>query len=121
MRQFELRRTLFGADITAQTTVLDEGVHVLLAGGDRSHVGAVALAQNGALLACPSFSGHREQVVAERWAIELSQVVGGCVTVACGIHYDNATREQIETILRTCDELLRETLAGLADGGRNEG
>ena len=34
MRQFELKRTLFGADITAQVTMLDEGVHVLLAGGE---------------------------------------------------------------------------------------
>lgn len=113
MRQFELKRTLFGADIIAQVTVLDEGVHVLLAGGERSHVGAVALAQNGERLACPSFPGHKEQAVAERWACLLSERTAGCVTAACGIHYDNATAEQISEILRVCDGLLDEMLAAV--------
>ena len=110
MRQFELKRTLFGADIVAQITVLDEGVHVLLAGGERSHVGAVALAQNGERLACPSFSGHKEQIICKRWALALSKTLGGCVTVACGIHYDHITPEKIQSVLDVCDKLLEETL-----------
>lgn len=114
MRQFELKRALFGADITAQVTLLDDGIHVLLTGGERSHVGAVALAQNGELLACPSFPGHREQVIAERWARALSRETRSCATVACGIHYNNATAEQISEILRICDGLLDEMLAAMA-------
>ena len=113
MRQFELKRTLFGADVTAQVTVLDEGIHVLLTGGERNHVGAVALAQNGELLACPSFPGHKERVVSEHWALALSREIGSCATVACGIHYDNATAEQISEILHICDGLLKETLAAI--------
>ena len=109
VRQFELRRTLFGADVTAQVTVLDEGVHVLLTGGERSHVGAAALAKDGALLACPAFPGHKEQVVCERWASVLSQATG-CATVCCGIHYDNAKPEQIKAVLCACEELLQGTL-----------
>ena len=110
MRQFELKRTLFGADITAQVSALDEGVHVLLAGGERSHVGAVALAQNGELLACPSFPGHKEQTVCERWALALSRETGACAAVACGIHYDHITPEGIQAVLDICDKLLEETL-----------
>ena len=94
MKPFELKCTLFGADIAAQVTVLDKGIHVLLAGGYRSHVGAVALAQGGELLTCPSFPGHKEQVIAERWARVLSRETESCATVACGIHHDNATTEQ---------------------------
>lgn len=122
VRQFERRCTLFGVDITAQVTILDNGVHVLLTGGERSHVGAVALAQNGELLACPSFSGHKERVVSERWALALSRKTRSCATVACGIHYDNATADQISEILHTCDGLLRETLAAMAErSNRDEG
>ena len=110
MRQFELKRTLFGADIVAQITVLDEGVHVLLAGGERSHVCALALAQSGERLACPSFPGHKEQAVAERWACLLSERTAGCVTAACGIHYDHITPEKIQSVLDVCDKLLEETL-----------
>lgn len=114
MRQFELKRTLFGADIIAQVTALDEGIHILLTGGERSHVGAAALARSGELLACPSFPGHKEQVICERWALALSRETGSFATVVCGVHYDNASSEQIKTILYVCDELLRETQAAIA-------
>lgn len=110
MRQFELRHTLFGADITAQVTLLDEGIHVLLIGGSRNHVGAVALAQNGKLLACPSFPGHKEQIICQRWAQAISKEVGGCAAVCCGIHYDHITSEKIQSVLDVCDKLLEETL-----------
>ena len=110
MKQFELKRTLFGADITAQASVLDEGVHVLLTGGECSHVGAVALAQNGELLACPSFPGHKEQVVCERWALALSRETGGGAVAACGIHYDGLGREQIAEVVGLTDDMLDELL-----------
>lgn len=110
MRQFELKRTLFGADITVQVTVLDEGVHVLLTGGECSHVGTVALAQNGELLACPYFPGHKEQVVCEHWALAMSREAESCVTVACGVHYGHITPEKIQAVLDICDKLLEETL-----------
>lgn len=110
MRQFELRRTLFGADITAQVTMLDDDIHVLLTGGERPHVGAAALAQTGELTGCLSFPGHKEQVVCEQWARSLSEYTGGCATVACGIHYDHLAPERIQAVLDICDKLLDETL-----------
>ncbi len=113
MREFELKRILFDADIIAQITILDSGVHVLIAGGECSHVGAVALARNGTLIGCLSFEGHREQVICERWAKTLSDLTSGCAAVDCGIHYDNATAEQIEAILQICDDFLSETLTVL--------
>lgn len=116
MRRFVLERTLYGRRIFAEVTVLDDGLHILLAGGERTHVGATALAQGGALLACPAYPGHKEQTVCERWAQELSCHTGGCVTVCGGIHYDNATKEQIAEILHVCGELLREGENRLAQG-----
>lgn len=115
VKQLERKRTLFGADITAQVTLLDEGVHVLLTGGGRSHVGAVALAENGKLTGGAAYPGHREGQVAERWAAVLSGARRVPVTVACGIHYDNATRGQIDAVLQTCEALLEETLQGMKD------
>lgn len=32
-----------------------------------------------------------------------------CITVACGIHYDNASPEQIQAVLAVSDELLIQT------------
>lgn len=110
MKRFMLEKTLYGKRISAEVTLLDTGLHVLLTGGECTHVGAAALAQGGELLACPSFPAHKEQVVCGRWAREISRQTEGCVTVCGGIHYDNAKPWQIEEILHICEELLREIM-----------
>lgn len=114
MKRFAFEKTLYGKQICAEVTLLDAGLHVLLTGGECTHIGAAALAQGGELLACPSFPGHREQVVCERWAREISRIMEGCVTVCGGIHYDNAAPQQIESILHICEELLWALIARLS-------
>lgn len=83
-------------------------MHVLLTGGQRSHIGAASLAQNGRLLASASYPGHKEQVISDLWAVRLSGQIGQCVTAVCGIHYDNASPEQIRAILTVSGELLAQ-------------
>ncbi|MGN0983946.1 MAG: hypothetical protein ACI4OI_03810 [Gemmiger sp.] len=120
MKTALLERTLFGHSIRMALTPLDDGLHVLLEGGQRGHVGAVALAREGAVLATAVSPGHKEQAVAERWAAALSRAAGVPAAVACGIHYDNATRAQIEAILRLCEELLAETIQIIETGEQHE-
>ena len=116
MRRFWLRRNLFGAEITAEVTLLDEGLHVLLSGGERAHIGATALARGGELTMSGTFPGHKEQALCEQWALALSQQTGGCVAVCGGIHYDNATSEQIREILNICNEILQQAIETLQVG-----
>lgn len=96
-----------GKEITVQLTVLDRGVHVLLTGGDSSHAGAVAVAQNGILVHSFSLPNHREKELAERWATSLSEVYAEAA-VTCGIHYDAITQEEITDLLALCEKLLHE-------------
>ena len=117
MKRFRVECTLDGAVITAELTLLDDGLHVLLFGGECSHIGAAAMAQAGGVAGCMAFPGHKEQALCEQWALTLSRQTGGCVTVCGGIHYDNATKEQIEAILRVCNEMLRQA----AEMMKNEG
>lgn len=116
MAVFELRRESSGYPILAQITQLDSGIHVLLTGGQRSHVGAVTMAQNGQIFSTVDYPGHREAVITERWAKELSGLTHDDVTVACGIHYDKATKEQIETVIKICEEMLAQVCGYM--GGR---
>lgn len=68
----DLVKELFGHPIAAHVTFLDDGAHVLLTGGQRSHIGAISLAQSGRLLASVSYPGHKEQVISDVWAVRLS-------------------------------------------------
>lgn len=129
MDQIELKRRLFGFDIHAQVTRLENGIAVLLAGGEKGHIGAVSIAEtsdtevsdtkvtdtedsksSGAVCQTIAFPGHREDVLSEKWAKAIAGKKKCRAVVLAGIHYDKATKEQIQEILRVTDEMLAEIL-----------
>ena len=105
-----LEETLFGYPIRCQLTKLDDGLHVLLTGGCRSHIGAISTAGPGEETKTQVFPGHKDQFVSEPWAAALAEKTGRRTCVVCGIHYDNATKAQIEEILRCTQRLLAQVL-----------
>ena len=106
---------LFGCPITATAQWLDAGLDVSLFGGERTHVGAVTLAGPEGEEQTMERPGHREAALSRPWALALANALEMPVCVRCGIHYDNATREQIGQILTLCDQLLARLLAQLRD------
>ena len=106
----QLEQRLFGYPIQVTAHRLDRGVHVLVTGGQQSHVGAISIAEPGQTPETRVFPGHKDQFIAEPWAEALAGTVGERAVVACGIHYDHATSEQIAEILAAADILLTELL-----------
>lgn len=106
-----LKRQLFGFSISCCATRLNQGLHVLLTGGCRSHIGAISTCLPGEQPWSHVFPGHREQTISEPWAKQLTDALQEPVTVVCGIHYHQATPEEIMAILTTTGEMLTELLA----------
>ncbi len=106
----ELERLLFGCPICCRATRLDSGIHVLLTGGGKSHIGAVSVAEPDGKTETNVFPGHKDQFVSEPWAKALAAKIGQRACVVCGIHYDDATQEQIAEILRQTDQMLEQLL-----------
>lgn len=102
-----LEQTVLGYPLRAEITRLDEGWDVGLFGGCSTHVGAVTLAQPGGGTQTLQRPGHRDRAVSDRWAAALAEHWQAPVCVRCGIHYDNATKEQIAAVTGACDALLR--------------
>lgn len=100
-------RTVLNSPITAEITPLDSGVHILLTGGCRSHIGAVSICGSEGLRTI-ELPGHREGVVSTGWAESLHCAWEIPVTVACGIHYENASREEIQEVLAAVASLREE-------------
>lgn len=115
MRQFELKRTLFGADITAQVTVLDEGVQVLIFGGTRPHIGAVSVVNRADEISTAQFPGHRDGAVSRAWAKALMEAGLHPAVVTAGIHYDQISKADICTVLELNDGLIRSALEKIPD------
>jgi gallate decarboxylase subunit D len=90
-------------------------LQVALRGGDREHIGAVAVSQprqslraGGARSATTSviaLLGHKEDELARRVAGRLASSLGVTVCVACGIHVDDISPEEIQDVLEMADEL----------------
>ena len=113
IKQKHVSKTLFGYEIAADAAALDEGIQVLLYGGEKSHIGATTIAGPGGQVNTTAFDGHKEAGLSQKWALAIAHKKGLPVIVSAGIHYDNATRDQIQEILQVCDELLEQLLSCL--------
>ena len=103
-------------------------VNVTIGGGDKYHIGAVAIGvprfeykndkndendendendkKRTASTSVICVQGHREDEVAYRAAKYLSTELGCVVTVTAGIHVDNIKSEEFQILLNNIDELL---------------
>ena len=111
MKNFVITRSLWSCDITAQITVLDEGIHVLIFGGHHTHIGAVSKADFKGNLTTAQFPGHKDGVVSERWASALSEIGFRPVVVVAGIHFDNLDHTGIQKVLELTESMLKELIS----------
>ena len=81
---------------------------VTLSGGDRPHIGAVALAAPRAPASVLSLPNHREDTLAQQIAITLATELNATVCVTCGIHLENILENEINVILKMADALTRQ-------------
>jgi len=89
---------------------------VTLSGGNRPHIGAVALGQGGAAATVLGLPAHREDALARRLAQELAMEIQATVCLACGIHLDDIRPEEIRDALELAQDLVRELRRRLRDG-----
>ena len=92
---------VFGREINIVVYDTGDGISVLIEGGTKGHIGAVAVALSGRVENSIVFPSHKEGIVCEQWVARISAVYPGPVVVQAGIHYDHITKEQIEEILET--------------------
>ncbi|HMM22112.1 MAG TPA: proteasome assembly chaperone 4 family protein [Selenomonadales bacterium] len=104
-----LRAAAMGADLC-----------LIISGGDRPHLGAVALAQPRPSLAepdrlSPSVSlltlvGHKEGGIACQAAERIASRTGRNVVVCCGIHVDEIQGGEITAVLEMVNTLVSDLL-----------
>lgn len=113
----ELRVTL---DVMATE---GQGLACFLYGGTLPHVGGQALASPGPLLHGQQLSrcdlwtatvpGHKDAEAAGAVARKLCIAVGQPVSVAAGVHVDNATSEQVKQLYDNCLAAAEAAIAAL--------
>ncbi|MDN5302141.1 MAG: hypothetical protein PWQ60_1655 [Thermoanaerobacteraceae bacterium] len=98
--------------LEAVVTVTQEGVNIYLGGGERPHIGSVAVSQprsslkgDGGISCTTSvlnLLGHKDDCLAVPMAEELCRRLKQTVVVTAGVHIDNATAEDIQRFKDYC-------------------
>lgn len=88
---------------------------VVIGGGEKQHIGAVAvgvprpslkdknIVSSSASVLC--LTGHKEDLLARKAALELARMLGHTVTVTVGLHIDDASAEAIAMLEANFQEL----------------
>ncbi len=107
-------------------TATEDGLVVSLAGGERPHVGAVAVAvpydsprhpgKTRASTSVLALTGHRDDEVARPLAELVAHRTGQVAVVAVGLHVDSASPEEIVALTENARQALEDLLAQLEAG-----
>ena len=103
--------------VTLYAITSGDDLIVIIEGGEKPHIGSV-------VIACPDKSkkvnytiwtdaGHKDNIVAEDAATELMKSLNfdKNVVVIAGLHIDNATREDIDRLVKNSNNLVKNLLA----------
>ncbi len=110
--------------IRAEAAFVGEDLVVMVSGGEKPHVGAVAIGIPRSSLANPetvsatasvfAMVGHKEDDLARIMARELAAALKRNVVVTVGIHIDQISPEGIESIEESCRSILKRLIKQLS-------
>jgi hypothetical protein len=87
--------------------VLDDDLIYILGGGEKSHIGGVVICEPGQTPQVMKLEGHYDYIVLEPIAKKACKKYNKKVVCIGGIHIDNATKEEIDLLVKNCKELLK--------------
>jgi len=98
MNTIELSETIGRLTMRLLAQPIGHDWNIIIYGGDRPHIGAVALAspeqsEYPCQLIC--LPNHREDELAKRAASAISSHINATVCVSCGVHLENITHDEI--------------------------
>ena len=104
--------------LEAEVRLLGSDLLVILSGGTKPHIGSIAVAlprpslANEEIVSSTSsvynFVGHKDHVIAQRIAEELSSRLNRHVVAVAGFHIDEISEEGIARVIENCDGLAQE-------------
>jgi len=117
-------------DIEAYVRAIGENFLVAIWGGERPHIGAIAVAQPRPSLKDPNrisstasvfcLLGHKEDKLAKAASEVLAAALNTTVVVTAGIHWDNIDEQGIRRVMENTQILVRRILEEIGDRRKKE-
>ena len=115
-QEFTIKTEEDAYNLSASVRLIGEDVLVAIWGGEKPHIGAVAVAQPRPSLRDPDVTsssasvicmvGHKEDELAKATAEILAATLKTQVVVTAGIHWDNLAPEGIQHVVRNSEILV---------------
>jgi len=86
---------------------LDGDLVYILGGGEKSHIGGVVLSEPEKVPQVIKLEGHYDYMVLEPIAVEACKKYNKKVVAIGGVHVDNASKEEIDLLVKNCKELIK--------------
>ena len=103
-------------------------LNIAISGGAKPHIGGVAMSIMGPSLHDPehltcteqllSIPGHKEADLARKVATRLAKKLSCTVVASCGIHYPDASKEDITIVVNMVSEMTEEFVQVVLDEER---
>lgn len=107
-------------NIHCSATKMGNDWNISIFGGDISHIGAVAIGiprpsledknKVSSSVSLITVTGHKEDVIVQKYAKELSTKINSTVVVCCGIHINNITFDEIIDLGNVVDKIIDELI-----------
>ena len=123
--EFTINTSEGAYDICASVRRIGPDILVAIWGGEKPHIGAVAMAQPRPSLKDPevtsatasvfAYVGHKEDELAKAAAQILAATLKTNVVVAAGIHWDNLPPEGIQQVIKNSEVLVEMILEKISE------
>ena len=90
-----------------KTELMGEDRLYILGGGEKPHIGSVVIRGFNKHDQTVTFGNHKDHVVLEPLAERAAEKYGTNAVAIGGVHIDDASPEEIETIVKNCKELIK--------------
>ncbi len=114
-------------DLEAYVRFIGDGLIVAIWGGEKPHIGAVAVAQSRPSLEDPFITsatasviclqGHKEDDLAKAGSEILAAALDTEVVVTAGMHWDDIDADGIQKVIKNVEKLLDMILDRVGQGG----
>jgi hypothetical protein len=122
--EFHIKTDKEAYNLEAFVKRIGEDLLVAIWGGDRHHIGAVAVAQprpslknRGVRSATASvfcYVGHKDDVIAKEAAEKISSALNTNVTVTAGVHWENFDEMRMKNVMDNSRQLIEMIIEKIA-------
>jgi hypothetical protein len=124
--EFRVKTEREAYNLEASVRKIGRDLLVAIWGGERPHIGAVAVAQprpslrdqrvRSATASVFCYPGHKDDTIAKEAAEKISSVLNANVTVTAGMHWDGIDEEGIKAVIANGRDLVEMIIERITKG-----